>query len=288
LKQGLIFEYTCEYAFQHLIQRKDKMQKKELQLSSWNVNGIRACVKKGFLYWLSEFKPDICCIQETKAQKDQLLQEITEPPDYTSFWFSAIRKGYSGVACYIKNSVEIDEYKEGLGIRDFDTEGRTSMIQIGSLAIINCYFPNSQHNHSRLDYKLDYDKAVHEYVDNLRDNGLQTIICGDFNVAHKEIDLKNPKANIDNPGFLPEEREWMSHFLGSGYVDTFRYFYPDMPDQYTWWTYRGRAREKNIGWRIDYFCTDQSLIQNLEQSTIHPHITGSDHCPISLNIRLTE
>lgn len=257
----------------------------ELTLVSWNVNGIRACVKKGFLEWLGDFKPDICCIQEIKAHEVQLSEEIVRPEGYTSYWFSAVRKGYSSVGVYIKNQIKNAEVHPGIGVKKIDIEGRTQIIKIKNLLIYNCYFPNSQHERARIAYKLEYNNSMLKEMKKKRKQGFNIIACGDFNVAHKEIDLTNPKQNVNNPGFLPEEREWMTKFLHKGYIDTFRYFYPDLKDQYTWWSYRMNARVKDIGWRIDYFCVDKGLETELVDACIHKDVMGSDHCPLSLKIK---
>ena len=257
----------------------------EITLVSWNVNGIRACVKKGFLDWLSNFKPDICCIQETKAHVEQLTEDTVIPDGYKSYWFSAERKGYSSVGVYIKDNMRISAVHPGINIKKLDIEGRIQIIEIGKTLIYNCYFPNSQHERARLGYKLDYNNSILKELEKKKKQGFNIIICGDFNVAHNEIDLKNPKQNIDNPGFLPEEREWMTKFLSKGYIDTFRYFYPDLKDKYSWWSYRMGARPKNIGWRIDYFCVDKRLGPDLIDARIHPDVLGSDHCPVSLKIK---
>lgn len=258
----------------------------KIVLASWNVNGIRACLKNGFLDWLNGFKPDILCIQETRVDPTLIPQEFQDNRDYSCTWLCAKQRGYSGVAIFVKNSLNVSEFKKGMNIEEFDREGRTLTAVINDMAVVNCYFPNSQHEHARLNFKLEYNKAISDYLNMLKRRKLKVIICGDFNVAHREIDLKNPKANENNPGFLPEEREWMTHFLSSGYIDTFRYFYPDLTDQYTWWTYRGNAREKNIGWRVDYFCAHENTKENLISTGILNKVKGSDHCPITLEIKI--
>lgn len=257
-----------------------------MNLISWNVNGIRACAKKGFCDWLIQANPDICLIQETKAHAEQLDEEVLNPPGYQSHWYSAKRKGYSSVAVYVKNNLENVNIETGIGIKEFDDEGRVQAVIIDRIIILNCYFPNSRHDLSRLDYKIAFDTALLDFANEKLKQGFQVIICGDYNVAHKPIDLKNPKANVKNPGFLPEEREWMTKFLANGYIDTFRHFYPDLKDQYTWWSYRLNAREKNIGWRIDYFCVNKGFIENVLAAGIQADIMGSDHCPVSLHIKL--
>ena len=249
------------------------------KLISWNVNGIRAVQKKGFIDILKNFDADIFCIQETKAQQDQLDDELINIPDYHSYWHSAEKKGYSGVAIYTKEKPI--QVVSGLGDSRFDCEGRVQIAEYQDFVLLNCYFPNSQHELARLDYKLAFNQAIQN---RLLDFPKKThLICGDLNVAHKEIDLKNPKTNHKNPGFCPQERQWMSDFLHSGYVDTFRLFNQN-PEQYSWWSYRFQARQKNIGWRIDYFCIDQKSQKRVRSAEIHQNILGSDHCPVSLEI----
>jgi exodeoxyribonuclease III len=259
---------------------------KKILLASWNVNGIRASIKKGFLDWLTSYKPDILSLQETRVDNTKIPHEILDLEDYSSYWFCAKQRGYASVATLVKKTLNAPVVKKGLDIDEFDREGRTLTVIVNGFAIVNCYFPNSQHDHARLSYKLKFNNELHAYLDKLKNEGLKVIVCGDFNVAHKEIDLKNPKANVDNPGFLPEEKEWMTHFLSSGYIDTFRYFYPDLADQYTWWTYRGSARKKNVGWRIDYYCVNEEAKGNLTKAGILNTVTGSDHCPVYIEIQI--
>jgi exodeoxyribonuclease III len=256
------------------------MPKRNLTFFSWNVNGIRACVGKGFLDCLSRFSPDLFCIQEIKATEFQLTAEILKPEGYVSDWFPAARPGYSGTAVYMKKKLPVKEIRHGMGHALSDAEGRTQAVFVGNIAVLNCYFPNSRHDHSRLGFKLEYNAALLAFAEDLRKQGYGVIVTGDFNVAHREIDLKNPKQNRENPGFLPEERDWMTSFLSAGYVDTFRHFHPDLPDQYTWWSYRKGVRERNIGWRVDYFCASDDL--SIIEAAIHPDVRGSDHCPVSL------
>lgn len=248
---------------------------------SWNVNGIRAVTRKGMLDWLGDALPDILCVQETKIQIDQLTPELMEPKGYKSYWFSAQKKGYSGVAAFVKKEpVSVTN----LGVKDFDSEGRAQILEYKDFIVINAYFPNSQHEGKRLDYKLNFCDAVLEYCNEMRKIGKNVIICGDFNIAHKEIDLKNPGTNMNNPGFLPEERAWMDKFIGSGYVDTFRMFNSE-PENYTWWSYRFRARERNIGWRIDYHCVNDEFKSRVKESLILKNVKGSDHCPVLLRLK---
>lgn len=247
---------------------------------SWNVNGIRAIQGKGFLEWLQRQSPDILCVQETKATPDQLEAPLLNPPGYRALWQSAERKGYSGVAAFVRQ--EPDAVRP-LGTPEFDAEGRTQILEYPDLTIVNCYFPNSQEEGARLSYKLAFCDAVLEACNELVAAGRDLVVCGDFNIAHKPIDLENPKANERNPGFLPEERAWMDRFLGAGYVDSFRLFC-SAARCYTWWSYRLRAREKNVGWRIDYHCVNDRLRQRVREATIMADVMGSDHCPVGILI----
>ncbi len=254
-----------------------------MEIISWNVNGIRAVHKKGELEnLLLNHSPDILCIQETKANRDQLGEEILNIGSYTSYFQSAtVKKGYSGVAIYSK--VEPLHIKD-MGIDEFDGEGRFIEAKYDNFTLINCYFPNSQEKGKRLDYKLEFCNSLLKYCNSLIDSGENVILCGDYNIAHKEIDLKNPKRNEQNPGFLPEEREWMTSFLTEGYVDVFRTFYPE-EIKYTWWSYRFGARGKNIGWRIDYHCVNSGFLDNVEDVKILDEVMGSDHCPVSIILK---
>ena len=223
-----------------------------MKIISWNVNGLRAVEKKGFAAWISACGADVVCIQETKARPEQLSDELRSPVcaaggTYTSFFSSARRPGYSGTALYVRSAPDAFEI---LGDAAFDDEGRVSIAWYGTLAIISAYFPNSQDAGARLGYKLDFCHAIVAYCNALVAKGCDVVLCGDYNIAHQPIDLANPKANEKNPGYLPEERAWMDEFLAAGYCDTFRKFSAE-PNQYTWWSYRFHAREKNIGWRID-------------------------------------
>lgn len=249
-----------------------------MTILSWNVNGIRAIQKKGFTAWLEREAPEVLCLQETKAAPDQLDEELTKPPGYTAIWAAAERKGYSGVAAFVRAEpvgVEV------LGSREFDQEGRTLILHYPDLSVVNCYFPNSQEEGARLAYKLAFCEAVRAKCDELVAAGKDIVLCGDYNIAHKPIDLENPKANEASPGYLPEERAWMDRFVGAGYVDTFRQFCA-APKQYTWWTYRFHSREKNIGWRIDYHCVNARLSGRVRESTILAGVMGSDHCPVRI------
>ena len=252
---------------------------------SWNVNGIRAAEKKGFLDWLSSESPDVLCLQETKAHKGQLYPELVEPAlpggSYKSWWSSAKKAGYSGTAIYSKTEpIDVKTF----GYPAFDDEGRVVMAEFPEAVVISAYFPNSQEAGARLGYKLDFCAAMLETCNSLVSSGKNIILCGDYNIAHKPIDLANPKTNEGNPGYLPEERAWMDTFTGAGYIDTFRAFCPD-PKQYTWWSYRFHAREKNIGWRIDYACVNPLFMPHVTSSTILSDIMGSDHCPVKITIQ---
>ena len=255
-----------------------------VRLISWNVNGIRAIHKKGFLDWFNEEKADIVCLQETKAQVDQLPKKLVNIPNYTSYFNSAERKGYSGVATY--TSIEPNEVYSGMGIEKFDIEGRLQRLDFDGFTLLNIYYPNGGSGEERLKYKLDFYDAFLDYANDLRDKRHNLVICGDLNTAHKEIDLARPKQNEDVSGFLPIEREWVSKFLDNGYIDTFRKFHEEERDQYTWWSYRTRARERNVGWRLDYFFVNEEFIDNVKASSIKANVMGSDHCPIALEIEI--
>ena len=249
---------------------------------SWNVNGIRAVEKKGFLDWLNTENPDVLCVQETKAAKAQLSKELTEPDlpngKYFAYWASAKKTGYSGTAIFTKKEpLQV----RTMGLKEFDDEGRVLVADFDKVSIISAYFPNSQDGGARLDYKLDFCAAILEFCDSIQEEGNNVILCGDYNIAHKPIDLANPKSNEKNPGYLPEERAWMDEFTSSGYTDTFRYFCQE-PAKYTWWSYRFRAREKNIGWRLDYHCVNDSFLHKIKESIILDGVMGSDHCPVKL------
>lgn len=253
---------------------------------SWNVNGIRAAEKKGFLDWLKKEAPDILCLQETKAEKGQLPPALTEPEfengvKYKTWWSSAEKKGYSGTAVFCR---ETPLAVEKMGVKDFDREGRITATHFDEFSVISAYFPNSQEGGARLQYKLEFCAAIKEYCDKLVLSGRNIILCGDYNIAHKAIDLANPKSNEKNPGYLPEERAWMDTFTGAGYTDTFRSFCGE-PGMYSWWSYRFKAREKNIGWRIDYHCVNQGFMREVKNSLILSDVQGSDHCPVKLELK---
>jgi exodeoxyribonuclease-3 len=260
------------------------MPAKKIRLLSWNVNGIRAAQKKGFIDWVVKEKPDILSIQETKAHPDQLSDDLLNVNGYKSYFSSSIvKKGYSGVAVYTKP--EPVKVEHGFGIKKFDDEGRIVLADYKDFILINIYYPNGKASEERLNYKMDFYDAFLLFADKLVKKGKKLVICGDVNTAHKEIDLARPKENEKISGFLPIEREWMDEFISHGYVDTFRMF-NDQPDQYTWWDQQSRARERNVGWRIDYFFVSENFRKNVHHAFIMPDVMGSDHCPIGLEIKI--
>ena len=247
-----------------------------MKLISWNVNGIRACVQKGFLDFFHEADADIFCIQETKMQEGQLNLELER---YHQYWNYAVKKGYSGTAVFTKKEPLSVSY--GLGIEEHDQEGRVITCEFEDFYFVTVYTPNSQSELARLDYRMKWEDDFLTYLESL---DKPIILCGDLNVAHQEIDLKNPKTNRKNAGFTDEEREKMTKLLDDGFIDTFRYFYPDLEGKYSWWSYMGRAREKNVGWRIDYFIVSNDIAKKIKDATIHQEVYGSDHCPVELII----
>lgn len=253
-----------------------------MKLLSWNVNGIRACGKSGFLNWFESEKADIVCVQEIKARPEQLDERHRNPGGYHAFWNPAEKPGYSGTAIFTKK--EPLEVQIGLGDSRFDREGRVMILKFPKFTLINSYFPNSQRDHARLPYKLAFCETFYKKVHSLRSQGENVVMCADWNIAHQEIDLKNPKSNQKNAGFLPEERAWMSMFLESGYLDAFRRFEPQ-GGHYTWWSYRPGVREKNVGWRLDYFLVNDEFKDRLKASFHRTQIFGSDHCPVGLEIK---
>lgn len=259
------------------------MRKKSSSISilCWNVNGIRAIQKKGFLDWFQKHSVDIVCLQETKAQAHQLDEKLTQIPGYKSYWFSAERKGYSGVATYTKSDPVSVRY--GFGIPQFDSEGRVLVTEFPTFSLYNVYFPNGKRDQERLNYKLDFYNSILDHWEEERARGRQLVICGDYNTAHKEIDLARPKENENISGFLKVEREWIDLIVKRGFVDTFRLF-NTQPDQYTWWDMMTRARERNVGWRIDYFFVTENLVPRIKNAWISPDVMGSDHCPVGLEI----
>ena len=249
------------------------------KLISWNVNGLRAIEKKGFADIIHELDADIICLQEIKAYPEQLPKSVTELAGYGAFWYPAKRKGYAGVCTYTR--IEPLNVLYGLDIPEHDQEGRVLTLEFADFFLVNAYFPNAQHGLPRIEYKLQFNRDIHNFLDRLSEKK-SVVICGDFNVAHKPIDLANPKQNENNPGYSLPERQWMDTFTGAGYIDTFRKFNPE-PEHYTWWSYRFNARGKNIGWRIDYFCVDPASEARVKDAAILDDILGSDHCPICLD-----
>lgn len=249
---------------------------------SWNVNGLRAILNKNFSHWIKEASPDMLCIQETKLQENQLADEIKDIEGYYSYFSFAERKGYSGVAVYTKEKPV--SVKHGIGVQEFDSEGRILMLEFEDFILINIYFPNGQKDDIRLKYKMYFYDAVLEYFDKLKSQGKKLVICGDYNTAHREIDIKNPKANEKFSGFLPIERAWIDKFISHGYIDTYRLYHPD-EIKYSWWSYRFKAREKNAGWRIDYHFVSDNMKDNLINADILNEVTGSDHCPVTLELK---
>ena len=252
-----------------------------MHLISWNVNGIRAIEKKGFLEWLNKESPDILCLQETKAHPDQLSEFLIKPQGYNTYWSSAERKGYSGVAIYTKKKPH--DIQEGLGVDELDKEGRLLMLDYGTFVLLNCYYPNGGRGNIRVPFKMAYYEAFLKKINKLKKQGKKIVICGDVNTAHTEIDLARPKENAKNTGFLPEERAWVSKFLDHGYIDTFRHFCKE-PGHYTWWDYKTKARERDVGWRIDYFFVSANLQNSLKTAFILKDVLGSDHCPIGIRM----
>jgi exodeoxyribonuclease-3 len=252
-------------------------------LYSWNVNGIRAAQKKGLLDWLENASPDILCLQETKAHPDQLDAELRQPDGYHTYWASAEKKGYSGVALYSKQ--EPRAVTSGLGIEDYDREGRTIVAEYDDFVLITAYFPNGKRDHSRVPFKMTYKADFLQYCNRLRSEGKAVVFCGDINTAHREIDLARPKQNQKTTGFLPNERVWIDQVIEQGYIDIFRTLYPDRTDAYSWWSQRSGARERNVGWRLDYFFISPDLRGRVQRAEIHPEVLGSDHCPVSLILK---
>ena len=252
-----------------------------MRIFSWNVNGVRAIEKKGFLDWVDQIAPDILCIQETKAHFEQLPDTLKDIDGYHGYWHSGERKGYSGVATFSKKEPLHVQY--GLGIEKYDKEGRVLITEFDDFLLYNIYFPNGQKDEHRLQYKLDFYDDLLEILNEQVASGVNVLVGGDWNTAHQEIDLANPKANRNNSGFMPVERAQIDTYIENGYVDTFRLFH-DEPERYSWWTYRFGARQRNIGWRIDNFFTNQDFIENIADADIHEDVMGSDHCPVSIEL----
>ncbi len=252
-----------------------------MKITTWNINGYRAAYQKGLVSWVSTHSPDVLCLQEIKVRPDQLSPEMSNIPGYTPFWNSAERPGYSGVASFFRDFPE--EVQLGLAEPKFDNEGRVIRSRHPNFHLMNIYFPNGQRGQERVDYKLQFYAHLLRICDELHETGQQIIITGDFNTAHNDIDLANPKENSKYSGFLPEERVWIDHFLHHGFVDAYRELYPTRVE-YTWWTYRLNARVRNIGWRLDYFLISKGLMDRVEDVVIHADVPGSDHCPVTLEI----
>lgn len=256
-----------------------------MRLVSWNVNGIRAASRNGFWEWLAANSPDILCLQETRIQSEQLTEEMRQCAGYHAFWHSAEDKGYSGVATFCRQQPRT--VHKGFGQPRFDAEGRVLVTAHPEFSLANAYFPSGRRGHERVEFKIAFYDALLEFCSDLRKQGHQLIVCGDYNTAHLPIDLARPKQNQKTSGFLPEERRAFSRWLAQGFVDAFRYLHPEA-EEYTWWTYRFDARTRNIGWRIDYFLVDESLMPCVKDARILNVVTGSDHCPIELELELRE
>ncbi|OGW87150.1 MAG: exodeoxyribonuclease III [Omnitrophica bacterium RIFCSPHIGHO2_02_FULL_46_11] len=254
-----------------------------MKIVSWNVNGIRAAQKKGFLDWLAKESPDVVCVQETKALPSQLDSELLNPQGYHAFFNSAERKGYSGVATFTKKKPI--SVKTGFGVNRFDIEGRVLVTEYPEFTVLNIYFPNGKKDDIRLQYKLDFYEETLRFVEKLKADGKRVIVSGDYNTAHKPVDLARPKENEDVSGFLPIERAWIDKWIKHGQVDVFRQFCP-LPDQYTWWDMKTGARERNVGWRIDYHFVTKDLLADVKDVGILNQVTGSDHCPVSLELKI--
>ena len=254
-----------------------------MRLLSWNVNGLRAIARKGFGEWLQKTAPDVLCLQETKLQEHQVPDALRQITGYQAWFVSAERPGYSGVALYSRSAPR--QVGSGFGASRFDDEGRVVWADFGRFMLYNVYFPNGGASAARLRYKLDFYEAFLEHINHQASDGADVIICGDVNTAHQPIDLARPKDNEIRSGFLPEERAWLDRLIAAGWIDTFRMFCDD-PGQYSWWDYKTRARQRNVGWRIDYFFVNQALRDHIAGASIHPDVLGSDHCPVGLDVIL--
>lgn len=252
-----------------------------MRIISYNLNGIRSAIRKGFLDWLATNPADVVCVQETKAEKENVDHSLFDALGYHGYWFSAEKKGYSGVAIFTKHVPDAIFY--GNGIMQSDAEGRVIRLDFGDITVVNAYFPSGTSGEIRQTYKYQWLDEFYEYIADLRKTRPNLVICGDYNIAHKEIDIHNPVSNKKSSGFLPEERAWMDKFLGSGFVDTFRNFNQD-PHRYSWWTVRANARANNKGWRIDYISVTDALKDRLKSATIYPDIVHSDHCPVFVEL----
>lgn len=255
----------------------------KLKLISWNVNGIRAVYKKGFFQWFVTEKPDILCLQETKATADQFPEELKNVEGYNTYFAEAQKKGYSGVALF--STVQPQKVETGFGIERFDTEGRILIAYYDAFVLYNIYFPNGKASKERLQYKMDFYDAFLEHAEKLRKKGMSIVMCGDVNTAHTEIDLARPKENENVSGFLPQERAWIDTFINKGYTDTFRLFIKE-GGHYSWWDYKTKARERNIGWRIDYFFVSNDLVPKVKDACILDKVEGSDHCPVGIILEI--
>ncbi|MBM3270118.1 MAG: exodeoxyribonuclease III [Candidatus Sericytochromatia bacterium] len=251
-------------------------------IATWNVNGIRACEKGGLLDWLGATRPDVLCMQEVRAEPEQVSDAVREPAGYAATWHPARKKGYSGVATWVRGK---GKTSAGIGDARFDDEGRALFTRFPGFTLANVYVPNGSRDHSRVPFKLEFYQALHDWVAARHAAGEKVAICGDWNTAHTEIDLANPRSNEKTTGFLPEERAWIDKFLALGLVDVFRAAHPDERGHYTWWSQRFGVRAKNIGWRLDYFLVSEGLAPRVERATIESHVPGSDHCPVLLEIR---
>lgn len=254
-----------------------------LKIISWNVNGIRAAHRKGFLDWFEQERPNILCIQETKASEEQFPADLRSVDGYHTYYASAEKKGYSGVALY--TTVEPADVEPGFGIERFDSEGRTLQADMGDFVLFDVYFPNGKSSDERLAYKMEFYDAFLDHIEALRAQGRNIVVCGDVNTAHMPIDLARPKENAKISGFLPTERAWIDKLLERGYVDTFRMFNQE-PGQYSWWNQRANSRARNVGWRIDYFFVNEEFRGNVKSAAIHQDVMGSDHCPISIEVEI--
>ena len=253
-----------------------------MHIVSWNVAGLRACEKKGFYDWYLQHDADVICMQETKALPEQLSDRLVSPDNHEALYAPAVKKGYSGVSTWVRKGINV-KHTVGLGIEEYDCEGRTIISEFEDFILINCYFPNGQRDHGRVPYKLAYSEEVAKRALGLKKKTKkEVVITGDYNTAHEEIDLANPKTNKKSTGFLPIEREWFTNFLARGFTDVFRSLNPDENGHYTWWTYRSNCRERNIGWRIDYFCVTNEFTDRISACNHLNSILGSDHCPLEL------
>ncbi|HOU45968.1 MAG TPA: exodeoxyribonuclease III [Candidatus Pacearchaeota archaeon] len=257
--------------------------KKEIKIISWNVNGLRAILKKGFLEWIQKENPDILCLQETKISAKDIFKELEKIKGYHHFFSCADKSGYSGVAIFSK--IEPNQVIDGFGIKKYDKEGRMVIVRYSNFTLANVYFPNGKLSNQRLKYKMDFYSDFRKYINTLKLQGEKVIFCGDVNTAHKEIDLARPKENSEISGFLPKERKWIDDIINDGYLDSFRIFNKNS-GQYTWWSQRTAARKRNVGWRIDYFFVDKRMKNKIEDSYILNDVMGSDHCPIAIKIKI--